>query len=132
MEAGLPERERGADHAFRFTGGTIRRSEQFVWEDYKRPVAFVGFSTTGITGARVGPVMTVPAERREGYASAAVAALSQNLLDGEYAWCGLFADVGNSDFNRIYQRLGYREACRYRSCSIKFGIQVDEPKRDSD
>ena len=123
FEVGLPERERGADHAARVMQRKIRRSEQFVWEVGGHPVAFIGFTPTGITGARIGPVMTTPAERRKGYASAAVAALSQRLLDGAFSWCGLFADVKNPDSNRIYQRLGYREACRYRS------IEFSDPVR---
>ncbi|MBI3516317.1 MAG: GNAT family N-acetyltransferase, partial [Proteobacteria bacterium] len=101
-----------------FTRGKVRRSEQFIWECRGNPVVFAGFSPTGVSGARVGPVITIPTERRKGFASAAVAALSQRLLDDGHAWCGLFADVENLESNRIYQRLGYRETCRFRSIEL--------------
>ena len=54
-----------------------------------------------------GPVYTPPEERGQGYASAAVAALSQHVLDSGATPC-LFTDQANPTSNAIYQRLGYR------------------------
>jgi predicted GNAT family acetyltransferase len=66
--------------------------------------------------SRIGPVYTPPAARRHGYASACVAMLSQQLIEGG-GRCILYADLANPTSNAIYQRMGYRavtEAIRYR------------------
>jgi predicted GNAT family acetyltransferase len=57
---------------------------------------------------RVGPVYTPPACRGRGYASAAVASLSQRLLDDGASRCMLFTDLSNPTSNKIYDALGYR------------------------
>ena len=57
---------------------------------------------------------TPPAERKKGYASAAVAALSQRLLDEGSPRCFLFANAGNATANKIYQALGYEPVCDFR------------------
>jgi len=118
-EAGLPEWERTPEQVRRALGHKLARGHQFVWEDGGRTVAIVGYTPAGLTGARVAPVRTVPGERGKGYASTAVAHLTQHLLENGHGWCSLFADVANPQANRIYQRLGYREACRFRA--FEFG-----------
>ncbi len=117
-EAGLPEVERNREHSQSMVRGRLAQARQFVWDDGGKAVAILGFSPAGINGARIGGVMTAPTERRKGYASAAVAALSQNLLGSGRSWCGLFADVANPQSNRIYRRLGYTEACRFQSIGL--------------
>ncbi|MFL5758556.1 MAG: GNAT family N-acetyltransferase [Thermomicrobiales bacterium] len=77
------------------------------WED-AGPVSLVGYSGPTPHGIRIGPVYTPPAHRRKGYASAAVAAVSQLLLDGGRQFVCLFADLANPTSNRIYQAIGYR------------------------
>jgi predicted GNAT family acetyltransferase len=114
-EAGLPAHERERAYATATADYQIAQSRIFIWEDHARPVAIAGFTPTGITGARIGTVLTARAERRKGYGTAIVAALSQHLLSNGFNWCGLFADVTNPQSNRIFQRLGYREVCRFRS-----------------
>jgi predicted GNAT family acetyltransferase len=57
--------------------------------------------------ARIGPVYTPKRFRGRGYASAAVAAVSQLILDQGARVC-LFTDQANPVSNRIYQRIGYR------------------------
>lgn len=57
--------------------------------------------------ARIGPVYTPKEHRGHGYASSAVAAVSQFLLD-EGARPILFTDQANPTSNAIYQALGYR------------------------
>ena len=57
--------------------------------------------------ARVGPVYTPPEQRRKGYASAAVAEVSQRFLDAGARVC-LYTDQANPTSNGIYQALGYR------------------------
>jgi predicted GNAT family acetyltransferase len=79
----------------------------FLWED-AGPVSLVGYGGSTPHGIRIGPVYTPPAQRRKGYASAAVAAVSQLLLDSGRHCVFLFADLANTTSNRIYQAIGYR------------------------
>ena len=56
--------------------------------------------------ARVGPVYTPPEHRGRGYASAAVAGVSERLLEQGVRVC-LFTDQANPTSNRIYTALGF-------------------------
>jgi GNAT superfamily N-acetyltransferase len=76
------------------------------WED-SGPVCMVGFGGPTPDGSRIGPVYTPPEFRRRGYGSAAVAALSQELIDEGRRFCVLFADLDNPTSNHIYQEIGY-------------------------
>lgn len=79
----------------------------FFWEDGKA-VSLVGLTRPTAHGIAIGPVYTPPAERGRGYASAAVARLSQDMLDAGKEFCALFTDVANPTSNHIYQAIGYR------------------------
>lgn len=57
--------------------------------------------------ARIGPVYTPPEQRRKGYASAAVAQVSQIFLAQGARVC-LYTDQANPTSNGIYQAIGYR------------------------
>lgn len=59
-------------------------------------------------GIRVGAVYTPPKMRRRGYASALVAALSQEQLESGRRFCFLYTDLPNPTSNKIYQEIGYR------------------------
>lgn len=85
-------------------GSPIRRG--YVWEDDE---AVSMCQATGATpnGIRIGAVYTPPELRGRGYASACVAAASQQQLDAGRRWCFLFTDVANPTSNRIYQAIGY-------------------------
>ncbi|MCX7669851.1 MAG: GNAT family N-acetyltransferase [Anaerolineae bacterium] len=85
----------------------IDRRELFLWED-GRPVSLAGRGRYTTHGATIGPVYTPPAFRGRGYASACVAALSQQLLDAGRSFCALFTDLANPISNSIYQKIGYR------------------------
>lgn len=68
-------------------------------------MAFAARAAGGVT--RISGVWTPPEQRRRGYASAVVAALSANrMAHGER--CMLYTDLANSTSNAIYQALGYR------------------------
>lgn len=82
----------------------------YVWED-GRPVSLAGYSGPTATGIRIGPVYTPPEHRRRGYARAAVAALSAQLLAGGRQRCFLFTDLANRTSNRIYLDIGYSPVC---------------------
>jgi len=78
-----------------------------LWQ-HASPMTMVGTAPPVAGVVRVGPVYTPPALRRRGYASAAVAAVSQQALDAGATACMLYTDRANPTSNAIYQRLGYR------------------------
>jgi uncharacterized protein len=84
----------------------------FFWLDLE-PKSMA--STAGPTpnGIRIGAVYTPPELRGRGYASAAVAALSQKMLDGGRRFCFLFTDMANPTSNSIYQKIGYQPVCDF-------------------
>ena len=85
----------------------IADRDLFIWDD-GGPVATVTKTRHSTHGIVVSLVYTPPAFRNRGYASAAVAALSQQLLDAGWQFCSLFTDLANPTSNSIYQRIGYR------------------------
>ena len=90
---------------------TDTTSAFYLWEDGGRPVSIAGTAGPTPHGIRIGGVYTPPAFRRRGYAGAAVAALSQRLLDEGHRYCFLFTDLSNPTSNHIYQAIGYRPVC---------------------
>jgi predicted GNAT family acetyltransferase len=78
-----------------------------LWYDGGVPVSFAGYSGPTPNGIRIGPVYTPPEYRGRGYASACVAALSQELLDQGRKFVFLFTDLSNPTSNHIYQDIGY-------------------------
>jgi GNAT superfamily N-acetyltransferase len=87
----------------------------WFWEVGGVPVSFAWRTPVGRPGrwprtsvARVSAVYTPPEQRGHGYASANVAALSQEALDAGASACMLYADAANPVSNRIYRRIGYR------------------------
>ncbi|MBL8147271.1 MAG: GNAT family N-acetyltransferase [Anaerolineae bacterium] len=82
-----------------------------LWEVDGVPVSLVGYTGPTPHGIRVGPVYTPPEHRGRGYASAAVAEISQLLLDQGFAFVTLFTDLANPTSNRIYQAVGYQPVC---------------------
>ena len=94
----------------------IQRRDLFVWED-GGPVSMAGWTGKTPNGVRVNIVYTPAALRGRGYATAAVAALSQHLLDQGNRYCCLYTDLANPTSNAIYHRIGYRpirDAALYR------------------
>ena len=88
----------------------VARQSLFLWQT-DVPVSMAGWSGRTPNGVRVGLVYTPPAHRRQGYAAASVAALSQHLLDAGACFCFLYTDLANATSNTIYQRIGYRPVC---------------------
>lgn len=88
---------------------TVRRvasGDVFIWDD-DGPVSMAIKTRPTQHGISIGGVYTPPESRRRGYASACVAALSQQLLDAGFDYCTLFTDLSNSTSNAIYQQIGY-------------------------
>jgi hypothetical protein len=88
----------------------VSRRQLYVWDDGK-PVSMAAWTGKTPNGVRLNLVYTPKALRGRGYATAAVAALSQRLLDAGNQYCCLFTDLANPTSNAIYQRIGYRVVC---------------------
>jgi GNAT superfamily N-acetyltransferase len=88
-----------------------RRIEQecyWFWLDESgERVHLTGANPPSYGVARIGPVYTPPAQRRKGYAGAAVAQVSQIFLDRGVRVC-LYTDQANPTSNGVYQAIGYR------------------------
>ncbi len=100
-EAHLPEENREAR-----TSELVRSRSFYLWDDTE-PRTMVAATGPTPNGIRIGYVYTPPAFRGRGYASAAVASLSQRLLDAGRRFCFLYTDLANPTSNAIYQRIGY-------------------------
>lgn len=77
-----------------------------LWVD-DEPVSLCGFGGLTPNGVRIGPVYTPPEFRRRGYASALVAAVTEERLRSGRRFCFLFTDLANPTSNSIYQHVGY-------------------------
>jgi hypothetical protein len=85
----------------------IAEQRVWLWEDPSgETVHLTGFNLPAFGVVRVGPVYTPGAHRGRGYASAAVAGVSRQLLDAGHRVC-LFTDQANPTSNGIYRALGY-------------------------
>lgn len=82
----------------------------WIWEN-GRPVSMAGCAGRTARGVRVNYVYTPPERRRNGYATAAVARLTQQLFAEGQAFCCLYTDLANPTSNNIYQKIGYRPVC---------------------
>jgi predicted GNAT family acetyltransferase len=90
----------------------INYGELYVW-DNGQPVSMVAKARPGLHGVTISLVFTPPECRGHGYASNAVAALSQMLLDEGWQFCSLHTDLSNPTSNHIYQAIGYRRVCDF-------------------
>jgi uncharacterized protein len=106
IEAGMP-----THRIERLAGDWIRARVIFLWEDDAEPCSMAGWVARTPNGVRVGYVYTPPEVRGRGYASAAVAEVSQRALDDGRHFCFLYTDLANPTSNAIYQRIGYRPVC---------------------
>lgn len=100
----------------------LKRQSTYLWED-GTPVSMMGGRRFSSTSARIAPVYTPPEHRRKGYATAGVAALSQQLLDQGCDRCFLFTDLANPTSNSIYQQIGYHPVCDWHDYSFIFEEQ---------
>ena len=83
----------------------------WFWETDRELVSMAGYAGPTPNGIRIGAVYTPPEQRKNGYASAVTAAVSQYLLDRGYQFCFLFTDLQNPTSNHIYQQIGYSPVC---------------------
>lgn len=92
----------------------LKQQRIYLWED-GIPVCWASSSPSLPTAVRIGPVYTPPQYRRQGYATACVAALSQTSLDQGCDRCFLFTDLANPTSNHIYQAIGYHPICDWHN-----------------
>ena len=89
----------------------INSNTIYILEVGGMPVSMVGTSRTLATVVGIGQVYTPPYYRGKGYASSAVAQLSQQMLDKGFTKCALYTDLANPTSNSIYQKIGYTPIC---------------------
>lgn len=87
----------------------------FTWVVDEKVVSMAMKARPIAHSATVGGVYTPPEHRRQGYAGALVACLSQHLLDEGYQFINLFTDLENPTSNKIYQAVGYHPVCDFRA-----------------
>ena len=92
-----------------FAEDGIKSETIYMWEDDQQtPVSIAKKARPTKNGIVISLVYTPPIYRKKGYASACVAALSQQLLDEGYSFCSLYTDLSNPTSNHIYMDIGYQ------------------------
>lgn len=119
VDEAIPSFEEDAE---RLVEGSLNRQSVYLWEDGV-PVSLACGSKSLPSAARIGFVYTSPEYRRKGYATACVAALSQQLLERGCQSCFLFTDLANPTSNSIYQTIGYRPICDWHDYSFISKVQ---------
>ncbi len=99
----------------------VAAGELYIWEDGGRAVSCAASSRPTRSAITVSLVYTPPAQRRRGYATSCVAALSQRLLDQGYPCCVLFTNLANPTSNHIYQEIGYEPICDFVGYKFETG-----------
>jgi uncharacterized protein len=79
----------------------------YVWEVEGNIVSMACWQRPTKRNVTIGYVYTPPEERKKGYASDCVSALTQHLLDSGYQTTSLYTDLANPTSNKIYMEIGY-------------------------
>jgi len=95
----------------------LRKKTAYLWEN-QIPVSIACSTRSTPNGIGINMVYTPPEHRKQGYASACVAGLSQTLLDKGYKFCFLFTDLSNPTSNKIYQDIGYQPIADWNNYSF--------------
>lgn len=91
----------------------IAESHWHLWEVDGEIVSMAMINRPLRQSCTVSGVYTPPEHRRNGYAGACVAALSQKLLDAGFETITLFADLANQTANHIYMKIGYQPVANF-------------------
>ncbi|MGP4106226.1 GNAT family N-acetyltransferase [Virgibacillus sp. L01] len=81
----------------------------YFWVVEGNPVSMVNRSRKTKNGATLNAVFTPEEYKRNGYATATVAKLTEKLLKDGFKFCSLYTDQANSTSNSIYKKIGYYE-----------------------
>ena len=84
----------------------VKSGGLFFWV-VSEPVSMAARTRPTPNGEAIGFVYTPPQHRRNGYATAVVARLSQLILDDGKRCCTLYTDLSNPTSNSIYRKIGY-------------------------
>lgn len=102
-----------------FMARKLRRRELFIWED-NSPKTVITLSGPTENGIRLSSVFTPVSSRGHGYATSAVATISENQLNSGKNFVVLVTQKGDAA-ERMYHRLGYQkigERCCYMLDSL--------------
>lgn len=100
----------GTDTSEQRVASQLSQKTLYIWQN-QVPVSLVGVGHTISGNGLVRSVYTPPEHRKNGYASASVAAVSQLLLDQGCKSCYLSTNLKNSTSNHIYQAVGFQPIC---------------------
>lgn len=81
----------------------------YFWVVEGNPVSMLNRSRKTKNGATINAVFTPDEYKRNGYATASVAKLTEKLLKDGFQFCSLYTDLANSTSNSIYKKIGYYE-----------------------
>ncbi|MBY0598620.1 GNAT family N-acetyltransferase [Bacillus bingmayongensis] len=95
------------EKAKRIANTLVSTNRLFGWEVDGRLVSLAAITRPTKSNVTVNFVYTPKEERKKGYASNCVAALSQRMLDLGYKTTTLYTDLANPTSNKIYQEIGY-------------------------
>jgi uncharacterized protein len=96
----------------------LKQGTAYLWQNGETvTVACYGVTSPGAVAINM--VYTPPKERKKGYASSCVAALSQWLLDQGNRCCFLFTDQAKATPNKIYRAIGFRPVSEWTNYSFK-------------
>jgi GNAT superfamily N-acetyltransferase len=115
-EAGLTE----PVDAPRIIADSIGRGRLFVWDD-GQPSSMAGWAGRTPNGVRINLVYTPPENRRKGYGSACVRAITAQLLADGNRFCWLYTDLSSQAATTIFTRLGYRPVSEVSEYHLKAG-----------
>ncbi|MFD2923501.1 GNAT family N-acetyltransferase [Halobacillus naozhouensis] len=88
-------------------GDMISDQKMHLWQVNRTIVSMVCRARTTPNGATVNAVFTPDEYKRRGYATQAVASLTEKLLTEGYEFCALYTDLANATSNTIYKKIGY-------------------------
>jgi len=108
----------GSDPAAVFVTRRLAAGDLWIWDD-DIPVSMAARTEAVVGVSRIQAVNTPPEQRRRGYASAGVAALSASVL-AQGLRCVLHANVSNVAATSVYQRLGYRAVSDLRRYQLGY------------
>jgi uncharacterized protein len=109
----------------------LAAGHHYIWEDGE-PVSMLAHTPAVSGTARIGPVYTPPEHRNRGYATSAVATLSQQLLDSIAHRCMLYTDLANPTSNRIYASIGYQRCGAWEVLDFSPPARDDDARTDDD
>ncbi|WP_170287641.1 GNAT family N-acetyltransferase [Aquibacillus halophilus] len=96
------------EHAYKLAERFVNNGSVYLWRVNGVSVSMVNQSRTTRNGTTINGVYTPDTFKRKGYATAAVAKLSEKLLDSGHQFCALYTDLDNPTSNNIYKKIGYQ------------------------